>query len=162
MRVWQVQSEIRSPRAELMNAIVSGADEPPPYVAPLRMPRAEGWRDGQVWMRWQPDPELANGAGTAFGGYLAALADHALGLATCSVLDEGEGFTTSELQVHFFRPIAARGPGLLRIEAKVVHRGRTRVHAEVVFTREDGRIAAKATATQVLLPLAPREVPADM
>ncbi len=39
---------------------------------------------------------------------------------------------------------------------------RTRVHAEVVFTCEDGRIAGKATATQVIIPLAPREVPADM
>ena len=101
MRIWQVQSEIQSPRAEIMNAIVSGADEPPPYVAPLRMPRADGWEDGRVWLHWKMDEEMANGAGAAFGGYLAALADH-------------------------------------------------------------GRIAGKATATQVIIPLAPREVTADM
>jgi acyl-coenzyme A thioesterase PaaI-like protein len=142
MRIWQAQSEIRSPRAELMNAIVSGADAPPPYVVPLRMPRAAGWADGRVWLHWKMDPQLANGAGTAFGGYLAALADHALGIATCSVLAEDESFTTSELQMHYF--------------------GRARIHAEVVFTGEDGRIAGKATATQVIIPLAPREVPADM
>jgi uncharacterized protein (TIGR00369 family) len=160
MRIWQAQNEIRNPRAETMNAIVAGADDPPPYVTPLRMPRAEGWRDGRIWLHWIVDREMANGAGSAFGGYLAALADHALGLATCSVLGEGEGFTTSELQMHYFRPAL---PGdTLRIEAKVVHRGRSRVHAEVVFTRDDGRIAGKATATQVIIPLAPREVPADM
>jgi uncharacterized protein (TIGR00369 family) len=157
MRIWQAQSEIRSPRARLANA--AGCGQPPPYVEPLRMPRAEGWGDGRVWLRWRMDPSLANGAGTAFGGYLAALADHALGMATCSVLDEREGFTTSELQVHFFRPVLS---GELRIEAKVIHRGRTQIHAEVVFTRDDGRIAAKATATQVIIPLAPREAPADM
>lgn len=76
------------------------------------------------------------------------------------MLDESEGFTTSELQMHFFRPVL---PGAtLRIEAKVVHRGRSRIHAEVVFTREDGRIAGKATATQVIISLAPREASADM
>ena len=102
---------------------------------------------------------MTNGAGTAFGGYLAALADHALGMATGSVLDSAAGFTTSELQVHFFRPVLS---GELQIEAKVIHRGRSRVHAEVVFTRDDGRIAGKATATQVIIPLAPSEVAADM
>jgi uncharacterized protein (TIGR00369 family) len=157
MRLWQAQSEIRSRRARLANGV--GCGSPPPYVEPLRMPSAEGFGDGHVWLRWRVDPAMANGAGTAFGGYLAALADHALGMATCSVLEEREGFTTSELQVHFFRPVLA---GELRIEAKVIHRGRTQIHAEVVFTREDGRIAAKATATQVLIPLAPREAPADM
>jgi len=160
MRIWQVQSEIQGRRAALMNAIVSGAEAPPPYAGPLRMPQAEGWADGRVWLRWKMDPELANGAGSAFGGYLAALADHALGFATCSVLDESEGFTTSQLQMHYFRPVLPGGT--LRIEAKVVHRGRSRIHAEVVFTRDDGRIAGKATATQVIIPLAPREAAADM
>lgn len=160
MRIWQAQSEIQSPRAELMNAIVSGADPPPPYAGPLRMPRAEGWADGRVWLHWRMDPQMANGAGTAFGGYLAALADHALGIATCSVLGDDQAFTTSELQMHYFRPVLPGGE--LRIEAKVVHRGRSRIHAEVVFTCEDGRIAGKATATQVIIPLAPREVTADM
>ena len=159
MRIWQVQSEIQGPRAALMNAIVSGG-EPPPYAAPLRIPPAEGGEHGRVWLHWTMDPELANGAGTAFGGYLAALADHALGIATGSVLGEGEGFTTSELQMHYFRPVLPGGR--LRIDAKVVHRGRSRIHAEVVFTRDDGRIAGKATATQVIIPLAPRESSADM
>lgn len=159
MRVWQRQSEIRSPRAEILNAIVAGEGTPPPYAEPLRIPQAEGWGDGRAWLRWKMDRRMTNGAGTAFGGYLAALADHALGIATGTVMDDGEGFTTSELQVHFFRPVL---DGELRIEAKVIHRGRSRVHAEVVFTRDDGRIAAKATATQVIIPLARREVPADM
>ncbi len=158
MRVWQRQDELGGARHEVMRAIVSGGGTPPPYVEPLRMPRAEGYDAGQVWLRWKMDPAMANGAGTAFGGYLAALADHALGMATCSVLSEADGFTTSELQIHFFRPVVA---GEVRIEAKVVHRGRSRIHAEVVFTQEDGRIAAKATATQVIIPLARREVRAD-
>ena len=152
MRLWQTQREIagRAARARAveMDAIVRGTAAPPPFVEPLRLPWPEGWAPGQVWLRWKVDPGLANGAGTTFGGYLAALADHALGLATHSVLGEGEGFTTYELQVHYFRPVIS---GEVAIEAKVVHRGRSRVHAEVVFTDEAGRIAGKATATQVVL-----------
>ncbi|NNL66306.1 MAG: PaaI family thioesterase [Myxococcales bacterium] len=158
MRIWQSQREIRGPRAGSTHAIAAGEQAPPPYVVPLRMPRADGWADGRVWLRWPVDPAMTNGAGSAFGGYLAALADHALGLATGSVMARDEGFTTSELQVHFFRPVLS---GELQIEAKVIHRGRSRVHAEVVFTRDDGRIAGKATATQVIIPLAPSEVAAD-
>src|SRR6185369_15305081 len=82
-----------------------------------------------------------------FGGYLAALADQALGLATMTVLEDGEVFTTSDLRVSFFRPVAR---GSLHIEAHVVHRGSGMVQAEVVFTRDDGKIAGKATATQVV------------
>jgi uncharacterized protein (TIGR00369 family) len=160
MRIWQSQREVQARRAAPLDAIVAGSDAPPPYAAPLRMPRPEGFSDGRVRLHWKMEPDLANGAGTAFGGYLAALADHALGLATGSALAEGEGFTTAELQMHYFRPVLPGG--VLRIEAKVVHRGRSRIHAEVVFIGDEGRIAGKATATQVIIPLARRETSADM
>ena len=52
-----------------------------------------------------------------------------------------------DLRTSFFRPVSE---GTLRIEASVVNRGRSLVHAEVVFRRDDGKVAAKGTATQVL------------
>ena len=55
MRVWQRQDELGG-RHEVMRAIVSGGGTPPPYVGPLRMPRAEGYDTGQVWLRWKMEP----------------------------------------------------------------------------------------------------------
>ena len=40
--------------------------------------------------------------------------------------------------------------GTLHIEAEVVHRGRGMAHVEVVLTRDDGKVAGKATGTQVI------------
>ena len=40
--------------------------------------------------------------------------------------------------------------GTLAIDARVIHRSRNMVHAEVVLAREDGKLVAKATATQAI------------
>ena len=67
-----------------------------------------------------------------------------------STLKEGEQFTTSDLRYSFFRPVSS---GPVTIEAKVLHRGRRMAHVEAIFTNEDGKIAGKATATQVIIPV---------
>jgi len=133
---------------EKLDQIVAGTNEPkPPCVVTLDLPRLQGWLPGRVWAHWVVDPKMFHLGGAVFGGYLAALADQVLGLATMTVMEDGEAFTTSDLRVSFFRPVAR---GSLHIEAQVVHRGHGMVQTEVVFTRDDGKIAGKATATQVL------------
>ena len=44
-----------------------------------------------------------------------------------------------------------RRPGQSTIDARVIHRSRNLVHAEVVLARDDGHLIAKATATQAIL-----------
>jgi uncharacterized protein (TIGR00369 family) len=68
-----------------------------------------------------------------------------------SLLADDEVLTTSNLQVSFFRPVLG---GRLRIESRVVHRGKRMMHVEAMFTRDDGKLAAVATATQVIIPAA--------
>lgn len=138
------------PFAELLDSIVQGTATPPPCIRTLRVPRIEGWEPGRVWAKWTPDPDFFHELGAVFGGYLAALADSFVGLAMLSTLKEGEQFTTSDLRYSFFRPVSG---GTVTIEAKVVHRGRRMAHVEAVFTNEDGKIAGKATATQVIIPV---------
>jgi uncharacterized protein (TIGR00369 family) len=138
---------------ERLDQLVAGTAPKPPHVETLELPQIKGWLPGRVWTQWTVDPKLFHNGGAAFGGFLAALADQALGLATMSVLEDGEVFTTSDLRVSFFRPVAR---GSLHIEAQVIHRGRGMVQAEVVFTRDDGKVAGKATATQVIT-----QAPAD-
>lgn len=136
--------------SEVLDAIVAGTSTPPPCIRTLRVPRIEGWEPGRVWVRWKPDRDFFHEFGAVFGGYLAALADSFVGLAMFSTLGEGERFTTSDLRYSFFRPVSE---GVVTIEAKVVHRGRRMAHVEAVFTNEDGKIAGKATATQVIIPI---------
>ena len=138
-----------SQKTELMDQIVAGTAPKPPCVKTLRLPQPKRWEPGRAWAEWEVDESLFHRGGALFGGYLAAMADSALGLATLSVLNDDEAFTTSDLRVSFFRRITS---GTIEIDARVVHRGRRMVHAEVLFTNEDGELAAKATATQVIVP----------
>ena len=140
---------------ELIDRLVVGVPEgdPPPHVAALGFPPPTRWEPGHVICEWKVDPRMFHDRGALSGAYLAALSDHALALVMMTVLEHDEGFTTSDLRTSFFRPVTG---GTLHIEASVVHRGRSMVHAEVVFRRDDGKVAAKGTATQVVLP-APEE-----
>ena len=134
----------------LLDRIVAGEGEPPPAVKTLGLPGIAGWEPGRVWQRWKIDPQYFHAGGAMFGGYIAALADGMLGLTIATVLEDHEGFTTSDLRYSFFRPVSR---GTVTIEARVVHRGRRMAHVEAVFTNEDGKIAGKATATQVIIPV---------
>jgi uncharacterized protein (TIGR00369 family) len=133
---------------ERLDQIVAGTTKPKaPFVETLSLPRLQGWLPGRVWAQWTVNPKVFHLGGAVFGGYLAALADQTLGLAAMTVLEDGEVITTSDLRVSYFRPVAK---GSLHIEAQVIHRGHGMIQVEVVFTRDDGKIAAKATATQVV------------
>ena len=135
--------------SDALDQIVAGTGTPPPMVATLRLPRIEGWGPGHVWGRWKVDPEMFHAGGAVFGGYLAALADSFVGLAMMTTLEDGEWFTTSDLRISYFRPVTG---GALDIAAEVINRGRRMAHVEVVFVNDDDKVAAKATATQVITP----------
>jgi uncharacterized protein (TIGR00369 family) len=135
---------------KLLDKIVAGTLEPPPMVRTLHLPQLKGWEPGRVWAEWKVDPGVFHAFGAVFGGYLAALADSALALVMHTTLKDDEIFTTSDLRVSFFRPVTG---GILRYEASIVNRGRRMAHVEAVFTDDQGKIAAKATATQVIMPM---------
>jgi uncharacterized protein (TIGR00369 family) len=122
--------------------------EPPKFVRIFRFPGLDRWEPGRIWARWEVDPEFLSPAGTLFGGYLAALADNLFGLVMFTVLEEGENFTTSDLEVRFIRPVTS---GHIDAEVTILNRGRRMVACEAVFTRDDGKLAAKASATQVII-----------
>lgn len=133
----------------ILDSIASGNPEPIPFVDTLDMPGLAHWERGRIRQEWIVRPDLFHPRGAVFGGFLAALADRALGLVTMTVLEDDEAFTTADLNVSFFRPVAS---GTLRIEAVVIHRGRSLIQVEATFTREDGKLAAKASASQAVIP----------
>lgn len=134
---------------DVLDTIVAGTGVPPPMVAALKLPRIEGWEPGSVWGDWPLDKDMYHAAGSVFGGYLAALADSFTGLAMFTVLKDDETFTTSDLRLAFFRPVTTD----LHIVAEVLNRGRRQAHVEATFVDDRDKVAAKATATQVILPM---------
>ncbi len=73
-----------------LDVLVAGKAEPPPVVRTLKLGLLDAWGEGWIRKSWQPSPELENGDGTMFGGYLAALADQALALAAMTLVGESQ------------------------------------------------------------------------
>ncbi|MCF8504987.1 MAG: PaaI family thioesterase [Caulobacter sp.] len=132
-----------------LDALIAGAAEPPPVVVVLRLGLLEAWGEGWARKRWEPQPELMNGDGSMFGGYLAALADQMMAFAAMTVIEAPSAFRTTDLQVRFFK--LGRAHPLL-IEGRVVARSRQLISVEVEFRREDGELLAKATGQQFVTP----------
>jgi len=135
-----------------LDALVAGREEAPPVVQTLRLGLLDAWEPGWVGKRWEPDPELLNGDGSLFGGYIAALADQLLAFAAMTVVPEGSAFRTINLSVQFIRvgrahPILAEG----RVTAQTT----SLITVEASFFREDDKaLIARATAQQMVTPFA--------
>lgn len=133
---------------ERLDAIVAGTGGAPPVVETLRLGLLDAWGDKWVRKRWEPQPNILNGDGSLFGGYLAALADQILAFAAMTVTPDNRHFRTINLQVQFFR-IGRAHP--LDIEGRVVAQTRQLISVAAEFRRPDGEIIAQATAQQVLI-----------
>ena len=74
-----------------------------------------------------------------------------------TALEEGEGFTTQDLQVKIFRPVS--GPEI-EIEAKLVNRSRTTGYVEAEWRLPNGKVAVKVLSWKAIRPVesfAPRD-----
>jgi uncharacterized protein (TIGR00369 family) len=93
---------------------------------------------------------LATPWGWPQGGFIALLADAALGLAVESAMPAGRRFATVDLKVNFLRPVVGDGSELIAV-GTVVHQGRTLAVAtsEVIDAR--GKPVALATGSAALL-----------
>ena len=104
---------------------------------------------GRVLFRWPNDGSRDINDGRVFGGWIAALSDNVVSMCMVTALNEGEGFTTQDLQVKIFRPVS--GP-LIEIEAKVVNRSKTTGYVEAEWRLPNGKIAAKILSWKAIRP----------
>ncbi|MCI3133960.1 PaaI family thioesterase [Phenylobacterium aquaticum] len=132
-----------------LDGLIAGGVELPPVVTTLGLGVVEAWGPGWVRKGWTPRPEVLNGDGSLFGGYLAALADQVLAFATMTVVPDTAYFRTTQLQIQFFR-VGRAHP--LEIEARVLAQTKQLISVEADFRRPDGELIAKASAQQVLTP----------
>ncbi|MEZ5939353.1 MAG: PaaI family thioesterase [Hyphomonadaceae bacterium] len=104
---------------------------------------------GRVLFRWPNDGSRDIGNGRVFGGWIAALSDNVVSMCMVTALEEGEGFTTQDLQVKIFRPVAGE---VIEIEAWVKNRSRTTGYVEAEWRLPNGKIAAKVIAWKAIRP----------
>ena len=93
--------------------------------------------------------DLKNRFGIMHGGAIMALADNLGGTAATANLKEGQSTTTIESKTNFFAAIPIGD--VAKAECTPLHRGRTTMVWQTRITRNDGKLCALVTQTQLVL-----------
>jgi len=93
--------------------------------------------------------EFTNYNGVMHGGALMAYADSLGGTISRASLKPGQRTTTIESKTNFFAGIPIGN--VARAESIPLHRGRSTIVVQTRITRNDGRLAAIITQTQMVL-----------
>jgi uncharacterized protein (TIGR00369 family) len=104
-------------------------------------------RDG-LTIQCRVRPELLNSAGVVHGGVTASLADAAVGSALQQHFRGTRRFTTVELKINYFRPVAE---GRLRARARLVRIGSRICVGQVDLSDDHRRSVGLAIVTYMLL-----------
>ena len=128
----------------------SGEWELPPGIRNLGI-RPQDWLKevsyGRVLYQWPNTGDRDIQPDRVFGGWVAGLSDHIVSMTMASALDDGEWFTTMELQTRILRPVPN---GLITIEGRLVSRGKTTGLVEADWRDEKGRHLARITAAKAI------------
>lgn len=100
---------------------------------------------GELFVR----DDLGNRFGVLHGGAVMAIADNLGGTATMANLPEGARTATIESKTNFFTAIPIGDTA--RAECTPLHRGRTTMVWQTRITRNDGRLCALVTQTQIVI-----------
>jgi 1,4-dihydroxy-2-naphthoyl-CoA hydrolase len=124
------------------------ADVQPPFAELMGMKITHLSRDKVVAELFVRD-ELENRMGVLHGGAIMAFADNLGGTATIANLPEGARTATIESKTNFFAPIPIGDTA--RAECTPLHRGRSTMVWQTRVTRNDGRLCAIVTQTQIVI-----------
>ena len=105
---------------------------------------------GLVKMLLDARPELRQVNDVLHGGSIASLIDTAAAFAVITVLDAGQSATTSDLTIHFLRPVDS---GRVTATAKVLRSGRRLVVVTVDVFDNAQTLVSTAVTTYVRLSL---------
>ena len=134
---------------EILQAIVDGILPQPPICQALSFGIVEVG-DGFAAFVGEPGGHLLNPMGGVHGGWALTLIDSACGCAAHSLLPAGTGYATIETKGNFARPIT-KDTGRVRVEGRVVARGRQIISAEAKVLSADGKVLAHGTSTLLVL-----------
>lgn len=144
------RTELSSEQQVFFDRLKSGDWEKPAGINNLGI-RPEAWlkqvRYGYVYYEWPNSGDRDISEGRVFGGWVAGLSDHIVSMCMASALEDGEWFTTTELQTRIFRPVPN---GLITIEGRLVSRGRTTGFVEADWRDEKGRHLVRVSAAKAI------------
>ncbi len=124
------------------------AELQPPFAEFMGMKITHASRDkivAELFVR----SELENRMGVLHGGAVMAFADNLGGTATMVNLPEGARTATIESKTNFFAPIPIGDTA--RAECTPLHRGRSTMVWQTRITRNDGKLCAIVTQTQIII-----------
>ena len=102
--------------------------------------------DGEVSIYLDVRPELKQNQGVVHGGAVASLIDTASAFAVLTQIETHERVTTTDLTIHYLRPITA---GRMTARARTVRGGRRLFVLSVEVTNDDGLLIATAVTTYI-------------
>ncbi|MGZ8843925.1 MAG: PaaI family thioesterase [Pyrinomonadaceae bacterium] len=102
--------------------------------------------DGHVSVHLQVRDELLQNQGVVHGGALASLIDTASAFAVLSQIDINERVTTTDLTIHYLRPVTS---GRMTATARVIRGGRRLFVLSVDVSNNDGSLVATAVTTYI-------------
>ena len=135
---------------DFLQGVIDGQFPAPPMAETLGF-RLVAVEKGRAVFEGLPDHRHYNPLGVVHGGYAMTLLDSALGCSVHTTLDKGDAYTTLEIKVNLVRPLT-KDTGLVRAEARILHRGRTVATAEGELKDAGGKLYAHATTTCMIFP----------
>jgi uncharacterized protein (TIGR00369 family) len=128
--------------------IVTGMANESPFFRHLGIVVA-GLGMGDALVELQSRDQHLQVYGNVHGGVIAALADTAIFWSFFAELDESVGITTVDLKVNYLASVA---DGKLTARGKRIRLGRTLGLGEAEIFSGDGKLAAHATSSVIVLP----------
>lgn len=131
-----------------MHDLQTIADEQPKFSLVLGFRLISATAD-EVLAEMPATEELSNRNGVLHGGAIMGFADNLGGTAATINLRPGQATTTIESKTNFLRPIRIGDVAHGRCVA--LHKGRTTQIWQTTITRDDGKVAAIVTQTQMVM-----------
>lgn len=144
----------RTSGLEFLRDVVAGRLPAPPIASTLGF-TLEEVEEGRAVFAMEPGEEHYNPIGSVHGGVYATLLDSAAGCAVQSVLPEGMGYTSLDLNLKFLRPITV-DTGKVRAVGTVLNHGRRTALAQAELFDAADRLLAHATSSCMIFPVPAR------
>ncbi|WP_304176941.1 PaaI family thioesterase [Phenylobacterium aquaticum] len=125
--------------------------EPAAPICPVLSFELTGAEHGSTEFTGSPDARFTNPGGVVHGGYLSVILSSAMSCAVHTTLDEGERYTTTNINLHLTRALMPdQGP--IVATGVVVHRSKRGATAEGRIVDHEGRLIAHGTTTCIVIP----------
>ncbi|MEU1622496.1 PaaI family thioesterase [Streptomyces sp. NPDC008238] len=141
----------RTSGLEFLRDVLAGRLPAPPIASTLGF-TLEEVEAGRAVFAMEPGEEHYNPIGSVHGGVYATLLDSAAGCAVQSVLPEGMGYTSLDLNLKFLRPVTV-DTGKVRAVGTVLNQGRRTALAQAELFDAGDRLLAHATSSCMLFPV---------